>query len=60
MTVMWPFDRIFRKKVRPDYRRLAEEDKEIKSQEELEKMDSEFRDESGELITKVLKKQKKL
>ena len=56
---MWPFD-IFKKRVKPDYTKLAEEDKELKSQEELEKMDSEFRDESGELITKVLRKQKKL
>ena len=59
MHPMWPFD-IFKKKVKPDYSKLEKEDKELKSQEDLEKMDSEFRDESGELITKVLKKEKKL
>ncbi|MCX6707819.1 MAG: hypothetical protein NT001_06835 [Candidatus Woesearchaeota archaeon] len=53
---IWPF----KKKVKPDYGRLEKEDKELKSQEDLDKMDSEFTDESCELITKVLKKQKKL
>ncbi len=56
---MWPFDRIFRKKsIKPDYSKLAE--KELPSTEEIEKMDSEFRDESGEIVTKILRKKKKL
>lgn len=60
MLIMWPFDRLFRKKANPDYSRLAEEDKELLSQEDLEKEDSEFRDESGFIVTKLLKKKKKL
>ncbi|MFC1755102.1 hypothetical protein ACFL96_17195 [Thermoproteota archaeon] len=53
---MWPF----KKKIKPDYSKLTEQDKKMSSQEEIDKKDAEFREQSGNLITKVLKKRKKL
>ncbi|MCX8147362.1 MAG: hypothetical protein N3D84_02755 [Candidatus Woesearchaeota archaeon] len=53
---MWPF----KKKIKPDYKKLVEEDKELMSEEEIEKADEEFREESGFIITRLLKKVKKL
>lgn len=54
---MWPF----KKKVKnPDYSRLAEEDKELLTEDELAKSDAEFREESGFIITRLLNKFRKL
>lgn len=53
---MWPF----RKKVKADYSKLAEEDKELLAQEQLEKSDEEFREQSGFIITRLLRKFRKL
>ena len=53
---MWPF----KKKRKPDYKKLVEEDKELMTEDELQKSDAEFREESGFIITKLLKKFKKL
>ncbi|MBD3313689.1 hypothetical protein GF345_04570 [Candidatus Woesearchaeota archaeon] len=55
---MWPFDRIFNKKRKPDYSKL--ESKKLPSEKEIDKLDSEFREESGFIITKTLRKRKKL
>lgn len=56
-VIMWPF----KKKVKsPDYSRLAEEDKELLTEDELAKSDAEFREESGFIITRLLNKFRKL
>ena len=52
---MWPF-----RKKKVDYSRLAEEDKELLTKEQLEKSDEEFREESGFIITRLLRKFRKL
>ena len=57
---MWPFN----KKVKhagpnPESVKKLKEN-ELPSQEQIEKQDAEFREESGFLITKVMKKSKKL
>ncbi len=64
---MWPFKRKDKnkregkKKVsRPDYSRLVEQDKKMPSEEDLERMDSSFRDKVGYLMTKVLRRKKRL
>lgn len=51
---------LLRKKKKPDYGRLAEEDKDILTEDELAKSDAEFREESGFIITRLLRKFKKL
>jgi len=59
---MWPFKKRV-KHVEPDpeaVKKLKEQEKELLTTEELEKDDAEFRDKSGFIITRLLKKSKKL
>ncbi|MFO8016293.1 MAG: hypothetical protein R6U32_04260 [Candidatus Woesearchaeota archaeon] len=53
---MWPFN----KREKPDYSKLKEEDKKLMSEDELVKSDAEFRKESGFIITRLLRKFRKL
>lgn len=56
---MWPF----RKKTKQDpavYGKLVEEDKELLTEDELAKSDAEFREESGFIITRLLRRLKRL
>jgi hypothetical protein len=59
MGVMWPFD-IFKKKAKPDYSKLEKEDKELLSEEELAKADSEFKEESEVIDKKLMTRTRKL
>ena len=56
---MWPFS----KKAKPDsesVKKLEEQDKEIPSEEQIKGQDAEFRDQGGEIITKSLRKMKRI
>jgi len=55
---MWPFRR--KKISKVDYSRIAEEDKELLTEDDLAKSDAEFREESGFIITRLLNRFKKL
>ncbi|HLC46203.1 MAG TPA: hypothetical protein VJI75_00515 [Candidatus Nanoarchaeia archaeon] len=56
---MWPFS----KKAKPDaeaVKKLEEQDKNIPSEEQIGQQDAEFRDQGGEIMTKSLRKMKRI